>query len=336
VLSARNLSPELKARIKRIIAPKTPAGLAANFRSPEKGFKEIDASLKRNYYWKVSERDMDAFMASPEGREDFLDHQHRRLDTFRATVIPWLADTRPLAGKRILEIGCGTGSSTVALAEQGADVLAVDIDDHSLAVAQDRCAAYGIEASFLNVNATELSEHLVGQRFDFIIFFASLEHMIHEERIEAMRDTWAMLSKGDLWCVVETPNRLWYFDSHTSRLPFYSWLPTDLAFAYSRYSPRAPFKDTYRDRTAEKMMTFLREGHGVSFHEFELAMKPAKDLDVVSSLGPWLRKNSLFRLWDHAWRFTTDHRFEKCLMEVAPEVPAAFCQPYLDIVIRKD
>jgi len=235
-----------------------------------------------------------------------------------------------------LEIGCGTGSSTVALAEQGAHVLAVDVDHRSLVVAQDRCAAYGVQASFLNANANELRKRLAGERFDFIIFFASLEHMVHEERIEALRDTWEMLSSGDYLCLVETPNRLWYFDGHTSRLPFYSWLPNDLAFAYSKFSPRAPFSSSYRDRTDANMLSFLREGHGVSFHEFDLAVKPARELDVVTCMSMWLRKKSLFGLWGHAWRVTADHRFEKFLMQVVPDIPAAFCQPILDIVIRKD
>jgi hypothetical protein len=63
------------------------------------------------------------------------------------------------------------------------------------------------------------------RHFDYIIFYASLEHMTIEERMSAMRATWGMLSDGDLWCVIETPNRLWYHDGHTSLLPFYMWLP---------------------------------------------------------------------------------------------------------------
>jgi 2-polyprenyl-3-methyl-5-hydroxy-6-metoxy-1,4-benzoquinol methylase len=44
---------------------------------------------------------------------------------------------------------------------------------------------------------------LQGRSFDIIIFYASLEHMVHEERLRAIADTWAMLRPGDLWCVVE-------------------------------------------------------------------------------------------------------------------------------------
>ena len=51
-----------------------------------------------------------------------------------------------------------------------------------------------------------------------MIFFACLEHMTYAERLTAMRATWNGLRAGALWCSIETPNRLWWFDEHTSFL----------------------------------------------------------------------------------------------------------------------
>jgi hypothetical protein len=65
---------------------------------------------------------------------------------------------------------------------------------------------------------------------------------------------------------------------HTSWLPFFQWLPDDLAFKYSRFSPRFNFGGMYGEETAERMLHFLRRGRGVSFHEFSLTMKPAETL----------------------------------------------------------
>ncbi len=340
MLSTRSLSADTKDRIKRLIGPKVPSHLAANFRNlSSQAFGELEKSLTLHYFsrqvWGEKAIDVESLLASDEGRKDMLDHRHGRLDLFRSTVIPWLADAKPLKGARILEIGCGTGSSTVALAEQGADILGIDVDDASLKVAQDRCAIYGLKSKFLNKNADTIATELAGEKFDLIIFFACLEHMTHKERIDAMRGTWGMLSDGDLWCVIETPNRLWYLDHHTSRLPFYQWLPDDLAFDYSRFSPRDLFKDSYRTQSAEAMMSFLRHGRGVSFHEFDIAMGPAEELDVVSSLPIRLRKKSLLRLWDLAWRATFDRRFEKCLISARPDIHPGFYQPFLDLIIRK-
>jgi len=97
---------------------------------------------------------------------------------------------------RILQIGCGTGSSTVAFAEQGADVVGLDIDDRALAVAQQRLELYGLtEAQLLHGNALD---HAVASEksFDLIMFFASLEHMLHSGRLEALRRMWAALGRG--------------------------------------------------------------------------------------------------------------------------------------------
>lgn len=90
--------------------------------------------------------------------------------------------------------------------------------------------------------------------------------------MQAMQDTWRALQPGALWCVIETPNRLWFIDDHTSRLPFFNWLPDELAFAYSRFSAREPFRSSYRALSETTFESFLRHGRGVSFHEFALTM----------------------------------------------------------------
>ncbi len=300
----------------------------------------LEAELKRRYFTRPiwgENVTPDAYLASEPGRKDMADHLHGRLDVFRRQVIPWLDAAAPLAGASILEIGCGTGSSTVALAEQGARVTAVDIDEPSLEVARQRCDLYGLgeAVAIQQANATQVSQRFAGRSFDFIIFFACLEHMTHSERMTAMRQTWEMLSPGALWCVIDTPNRLWYHDQHTAHLPFYFWLPDDLAFAYSRFSPRKPFDRSFRDPNPEAMLSFLRHGRGVSYHEFDLTMKRVETLQVVSSLSLFIRSQQ--PLWRLGRRLTrsANYRYEKFLMEVGPDIHPGFYQPSLDLIIRK-
>jgi len=335
--SIERVSTSLKNRARPLITPRVPKSIAERFRHiDQERMSLVEASLKRNYFteWDTAYADHEAYLSSDEGQNDLQDHLYRRLDAFRNTVIPWLSNVKPLGGSKILEIGCGTGSSTVALAEQGADVTAVDIIEPSLVVARDRCEIYKVDANILCANATDAHKVNGSQRSDIVIFFAALEHMTHDERMIAMTNTWDMLSPGGLWCVTGTPNRLWYYDSHTSQLPFYLWLPDDLAFKYSQFSPRKGFRDMYRHADSDSTLDYLRRGRGVSYHELELTMKRAEGLDVRSSLSIFLRSQSLLR--KVLWTFTKQRRFERFLVKNGPKIHPGFYQMYLDLIIRKD
>lgn len=306
-----------------MISPSVPKQLSQLFLPiSEHSLKLIETSLNTNFFSDI-----------PCNPTDLHDHLIGRLNEFRNVIIPWLNDVRTLNGANILEIGCGTGSSTVALAEQGATVTAIDIVESSIKVAQDRCRAYGLQANFICANATEAHKVLAGQKFDFIIFFAALEHMTNSERIEAMSRTWEMLPPGGYWCIIESPNRLWPYDGHTALLPFYHWLPDDLAFAYSRFSSRENFGERFHSPSND-MLPFLRTGRGVSFHEFDLAIGSAAALDVVSCLALYRRSKSFAKRL--TWFFSRQRRnCEKMLHEFAPNLHAGFFLQTLDLVIRK-
>ena len=295
----------------------------------QQDFAKIQKTLEKHYY------DFDLeYLKTVHGREDLINHLHRRLDNFRQQLIPWLNTYKPLDKARILEIGCGTGSSTVALAEQGGNVHAVDIEEKSLIVAKERCAVYNVDASFYQANATEIKSLFSNQRFDVIIFFAALEHMTLDERLASMGDAWSLLDDGALFCVVDTPNRLWFYDYHTSLLPFYQWLPDELAFKYARFSTRENFREIYLDRTEERFLHFLRRGRGISYHEFELALMPVDKLEVLSSMPIYFRKNSLFSKLCY-W-FSADSRYKSILAEFGPQnLHPGFLEPSLDLIIKK-
>lgn len=325
----------MKSLLRPLAEPRVPAEVAARFaRVDSDCLAWIESSLRRHYFddHGASPSEL-AYLDSEEGREDMRDHLEGRLQGFRRHVIPWLSACRPLPGMRVLEIGCGTGSSTVALAEQGAAVTGVDIAEGSLHVARERCAAYGLEVELVCANAIEIRQVLTGCRFDLVIFLASLEHMTLEERLEAIGATWEMLPAGGLWCMIETPNRLWFFDQHTSRLPFFHWLPDDLALLYSRNSPRGSFRERYRALDSASRQDFARWGRAVSYHELEMAIRPAVDLDVVSSLSLFLREGSLLRTG--AWLLSEKRQYERFLRRHGPPIHRGFYQEILDLIIRK-
>jgi 2-polyprenyl-3-methyl-5-hydroxy-6-metoxy-1,4-benzoquinol methylase len=305
---------------------------------PTAGLDAIRESLERYYF--TGSRAPNAYLETEWGRRDLGNHVDGRLRWDRETVIPWLDGVRSLQDSKVLEIGCGTGSSTVALAEQGASVIAVDTDGPSVEVARLRCAVYGVDVTFKIASAVEVGELFRGERFDLIIFYASLEHMSYDERISAIGTTWDMLEPGDLWCVVETPNRLWHTDFHTSCLPFFHWLPDELAFRYAPFSERPNFSEIYHDFNDQaQRQHFLRRGRGVSFHEFAIAIGPPEQLNVRSSLSAQMaaKARGSGRWWP-SWlrgKPPLDERFRSLLAEVYPSIDPAFFQKDLDFILMK-
>ena len=217
----------------------------------------------------------------------------------------------------------------MALAEQGARVTGIDIDAGVLAVAKDQCAIYGLEAEFHLLNADAISGAFGPDKFDFIVFFACLEHMTIAERLASLRDAWGMLPLGGLLVIVETPNRLWYYDGHTSVLPFFHWLPDELAFQYSAFSPREGFRESYREHDADANTHFLRRGRGMSFHELDIAIQPVQHLKVVSSLSTF--EGLRYRLR----RSRLERRYKSILTQVYPGIHEGFLDDTLYLIIQK-
>ncbi len=163
------------------------AALRSNHRKlTEAEMKQLEKSLIDSYFSDNQNfpADLNAYFSTPEGQGDLHSHLMGRLADFRFTVIPWLNATVPLYGKRILEIGSGTGASAVALAEQAAHVVGMDVSNSSLTVAKARCALYKMDAEFLVGNAQNVVQLVQNRNFDCIIFFAALEHMTLEETRE--------------------------------------------------------------------------------------------------------------------------------------------------------
>ncbi len=277
-----------------------------------------------------------SYRASREGQRARQQLLHARCERSRRKVVPWLASALPLDGARILEVGCGTGSSSLALAEQGARLTSIDLDAGAIALARRRCELHELAPpEFVAGNAVELLPKLRRGAFDLILFYACLEHMTLDERLAALRASWQRLAPGQLLGVVETPNRLWPIDRHTSLLPFFHWLPDALAFAWSAQSPRASLRERCGEASPEAMREFLRRGRGVSFHEFSLALGCAGPLPVVSSLAECERRRQPWpRRLRARLRPDTDARCRALLRELAPGLHPGFCERNLDLILR--
>ncbi|WP_187829985.1 SAM-dependent methyltransferase [Siccirubricoccus phaeus] len=261
-------------------------------------------------------------------RELFI-HTIHRLTEHRNNVIPWLAEHMSLSGARVLEIGAGTGASIVALAEVSRQVDGIDIEESHLRVAADRVALHGLHNVRLLVrNALDL-EDLYAEPYDLIVFSATLEHMTYQERIATLRAAWDNLPAGGHLCIYETPNRLWYRDDHTSLMPFFHWLPDDLAMDYAVKSSRSDFAEALAGRDP---VTLARWGRGASFHEIDLAIG-LDAVEVRQSQHEFLcARHPHYR---QAWEASPGKRYAALLAEIAPAVPGPFLEELLSLLLRK-
>jgi 2-polyprenyl-3-methyl-5-hydroxy-6-metoxy-1,4-benzoquinol methylase len=261
------------------------------------------------------------------------DHVEGRLDAIRRDVVPWLDDSVGLEGATVLEIGCGTGSSTVAIAEQGARVVGIDLRPDRVEIARARCAAHGLDADLQVANAVDLPTMYADLDADLVVFSAVLEHMTLDERLETMAGSWRMLRPGASWCVMDTPNRLWVYDGHTAHLPFFHWLPDDLAVRYAARSARAEVAALGPEPTPEAVEQLARQGRGVSYHEFDISVGPVGDLEVVSTLTGYRDRRSRARRTLR--RMRPDRRVERVLRGVGPPLHPGFYEQGLNLVLRK-
>src|SRR6266511_381179 len=266
---------------------------------------------------------------------DLQGHVMGRLIHDRHEYIPWLNSLCPLEKARVLEVGCGSGSSVMAIAEQGAEITGIDVVPEAIDMTRTRLDLFGLNEPRLHLtNATQIESYFSCQSFDIIIFFASLEHMTHPERIASLKAAWNLLPKGGILCVVEAPNRLWFFDDHTSDLPFFHWLPDEIAIEYWKQSACYDHSPVFERQSDEAMLEFRRLGRGVSFHEFELALGPISGLDVLIDRHSFQIRQNLLR-WAR-YRKSTKHRYVVDLLQRnQPEIPPGFFMHYIDIGIRK-
>lgn len=312
--------------------------LRNNFSQPTPdGIEQLRDLIMRKYLpsW-YSGTDLDGHFDSEEWwRIDLENHLFRRLEMDRYRFVPWIDRVAPFKkNPTILEVGCGTGSAAVAMAEQGADVVAIDAHLEAIEVSRPRAQIHGLSnVSFIYGNAQNLWELVGKRRFDLIVFFAVLEHMTLKECKSSLRAAWEILPKGKHICITDTPNRLWFYDAHTSHLPFFNWLPDELAFEYSKRSSRYPFNMRFRELNNDSMVLFIREGRGVSFHEIDLALDDNCKYKIISDLTGFLSlRNPAMTLK----RFLVGAgRREKLLNSYAPDRHRSFFRESLDLVIEK-
>jgi SAM-dependent methyltransferase len=120
----------------------------------------------------------------PIGTRQYFDQVEAR-KYFVEPHIPGFAQHQRWAGQRVLEIGCGLGTDTIAFARAGAHVTAVDLSGRSLDLARQRAEVFGLQdrIQFVEANAERLSEFVSPAPYDLVYSFGVIHHTPHPERV---------------------------------------------------------------------------------------------------------------------------------------------------------
>lgn len=134
-----------------------------------------------------------------------------------------LESFRPLKGLKILDVGCGEGGTSLALAERGAQITAIDFNPKRVEKFRRKVLAASIDLSIEVGNAQNLC--FPNDAFDCILLQDVLEHLPHPDK--AIQEI-ARVLKGNGLIYLSTPNRwspLNFISDPHWNLPFVSVLP---------------------------------------------------------------------------------------------------------------
>lgn len=151
--------------------------------------------------------------ADPAELAKFSDLAHRWWDTeseFRPLHqinplrLDWISAQVPLAGRRVLDVGCGGGILADSMARKGANVLGIDLATKALRVAQ----LHALEAGTPNIEYREVSvEALAAEQpagFDAVTCMEMLEHVPDPASVV---NACSALAKPGGWVFFSTINR---------------------------------------------------------------------------------------------------------------------------------
>jgi len=102
--------------------------------------------------------------------------EFRPLHELNPLRLAWIDGLAPLAGKQVLDVGCGGGILSEAMARLGARVTGIDLSEKPLRVAELHLLESGLSVSYQRISAEELSA-IRPATYDVVTCMELLEHV---------------------------------------------------------------------------------------------------------------------------------------------------------------
>jgi ubiquinone/menaquinone biosynthesis C-methylase UbiE len=124
---------------------------------------------------------------------------------YRVGFTPWDGHVLPsrlqslaaeLTKGKALDIGCGTGDTSILLAKHGWEVLAIDFVERALESARKKANAAGVTVRFLRADATRLGSYGVGGGFTLLCDNGCMHGLSDDQRDAYVREVSAVAASG--------------------------------------------------------------------------------------------------------------------------------------------
>jgi 2-polyprenyl-6-hydroxyphenyl methylase/3-demethylubiquinone-9 3-methyltransferase len=102
--------------------------------------------------------------------------EFRPLHEINPLRLEWIDRSAPLAGKKVLDVGCGGGILAEAMAQRGAEVIGIDLGEKGLRVAELHLLESGLPVKYEKVSVEDYAAGHAGE-FDVVTCMELLEHV---------------------------------------------------------------------------------------------------------------------------------------------------------------
>lgn len=151
----------------------------------------------------VDQAELDKFSALASRWWD-PESEFKPLHAINPLRLDWIQQhTGPLAGKRVVDVGCGGGILSESMARAGATVTGIDLAEKSLKIARLHGLESGVQVDYRTVSAEQLAAEQAGQ-FDVVTCMEMLEHVPDPASII---QACSQLAKPGGWVFFSTLNR---------------------------------------------------------------------------------------------------------------------------------
>lgn len=131
--------------------------------------------MNNAYHDNVSEAELDKFARIAHRWWD-PNSEFKPLHDINPLRLGYIEERTPVGGLKVIDVGCGGGILSEAMALRGATVTGIDMGDVALEVAKLHSLESGVQVEYLHTSAEQIASERAGQ-YDVVTCLEMLEHV---------------------------------------------------------------------------------------------------------------------------------------------------------------